>query len=334
MSYFRGSRKSQINFTNIDPIRKNSNSKARIDQNIINYLNQINEKGKLKKISSLNEIKAEKKIFNNNNIIYTGLNENIHIDYERKNKARRSLLYLLNKMSGGTFCPQIMDYFKEIRELKKQEEQLKEVNEEENVDESVSQTNKNSSNLLSNLKKPILVGKSKNNYLNYKFNKRNGKDNNFKEEKNEKNIISKNYTNDLGIKDLEDYIDSDEIEKVNNNKFNYNKEARAKRKFLEEYTIDEDDRFYHKKERKNGNKKYKQKIEYEEDENNMEDTHSLKRNAFPSIKKINFSRMNTISGRGLFKNNNFLDKQSFKNNNMLKKNNSNYLVSSEIKEEK
>jgi hypothetical protein len=266
MSYFKGPRKSQINIANIDPIRKNS--LVRIDQNILSYLNQINEKGKLKKISSLNEIKAEKKIFSNNNNIYNGLNENIHVDYERKNKARRSLLYLLNKMSGGTFCPQIMDYFKEIRELKKQEEQLKEVNEEENADESISQQNKNNSKILSNLKKPILVGKSKNNYLNYKFNKRNGKDNNIKEEKNEINAISKNYANDLGIKDLEEFIDSEEIEKVNGNKFNYNKEAQAKKKFLEEYTIDEDDRFYHKKERKNWNKKYKQKNEYEEDDNN------------------------------------------------------------------
>ena len=332
MSYFKGPRKSQINIANIDTIRKNS--LVRIDQNILSYLNQINEKGKLKKISSLNEIKAEKKIFSNNNNIYNGLNENIHVDYERKNKARRSLLYLLNKMSGGTFCPQIMDYFKEIRELKKQEEQLKEVNEEENADESISQQNKNNSKILSNLKKPILVGKSKNNYLNYKFNKRNGKDNNIKEEKNEINAISKNYANDLGIKDLEEFIDSEEIEKVNGNKFNYNKEAQAKKKFLEEYTIDEDDRFYHKKERKNWNKKYKQKNEYEEDDNNLEDIQSLKRNAFPSLKKIQFNRMNTISGRGLFKNNIFLDKHSFKNSSTIKINNSNYYVSSEIKEEK
>ena len=332
MSYFRGPRKSQINIANIDPMRKNSI--VRIDQNILSYLNQINEKGKLKKIASLNEIKGEKKIFNNSNIIYNGLNENIHVDYERKNKARRSLLYLLNKMSGGTFCPQIMDYFKEIRELKKQEEQLKEVNEEENADESITQQNKNNSNILSNLKKPILVGKSKNNYLNYKFNKRNGKDNNIKEEKNEINAISKNYANDLGIKDLEEFIDSEEIEKVNGNKFNYNKEAQAKRKFLEEYTIDEDDRFYHKKERKNWNKKYKQKNEYEEDENNLEDIQNLKRNAFPSLKKIQFNRMNTISGRGLFKNNIFMDKHSFKNTSSIKINNSNYYVSSEIKEEK
>ena len=37
---------------------------------------------------------------------------------------------------------------------------------------------KNSKNLLSNLKNPILVGHRKNNFHNYKFNRRSGKDNN------------------------------------------------------------------------------------------------------------------------------------------------------------
>ena len=274
-----------------------------IEQNILNFLNQLNEKNKLKKISSLNEEKYKNILVSNYN--YNGLNENIHIDYERKNKARRSLLYLMNKISGGTFCPQINDYFKEIREIKKQEEQLKEVKDEENGDETLDKNNNKNNNILSNLK-------SKNNILNYKFNKKNGKDSNSMEK--EVNIISKNYTNDYNLKDLEEFIDSDEIEKMNNNKFNFNKEAQAKKKFLEEFTIDEDDKFYHKKERKNYNKKYKPKIEYveEEEENNLEDIPNFKKNAFPSLKKEKFNRMNTISGRTLFNKNNFSDKE--KNN--------------------
>ena len=299
MSYLRNSKKSQKRVTIQETVPRNS--KMHIEQNILNYLNQINEKNKLKKISSLNEEKYKKILVTNHN--YTGLNENIHVDYERKNKARRSLLYLMNKMSGGTFCPQIEDYFKEIREIKKQEEQLKEVKEEENGDEGLDKNNKKNNNILSNLK-------SKNNILNYKFNKKNGKDSNNVEK--EVNIISKNYVNDYNLKELEEFIDSDEIEKINSNKFNFNKEAQAKKKFLEEYTIDEDDKFCHKKERKHYTKKYKPKIGYAEEEENLDDIPTFKKNAFPTLKKVQFNRMNTISGRTLINKNNFLDKE--KNN--------------------
>ena len=316
MSYLRGHKNSLRNNTSKDLAPRNS--KTRIDQNILNYLTQVNEKSKLKKLSSLNEVKSEKTQPNT----YNGLNDNIHIDFERKNKARRSLLYLLNKMSGGTFCPQIVDYFKEIRELKKQEEQLKEVKEEENVDEPTLKDSKNflpkNANLITNLKTPI-----KNNYINYKFTKRSGKDINFTEEKN---IGSKQYIKDFGLKDLEEFIDSEEIERINSNKFNFNKEAQAKKKFLEEYTIDEDDRYFYKKQKKNQNKKYKE-TECDIEENNIEGIDNFKKNAFPSLKTNKLNRMNTISGGGNFKKNNFLNKEknNYKNN---------YNVSSEIQEEK
>ena len=326
MSHLRG--RNSIHKINGNDFERR-NSKKGIDQNLINYLTQVNGKSKFKKISSLNQSKDKSTLSNHYN--YNGLNDNIHFDFERKNKARRSLLYLLNKMSGGTFCPQIVNYFKEIRELKKQEEQLKEVKEvkeEENQNEPIiNQTKKyrtkNNKNLLSNLKNPILVGQSKNNYPNYKFNRRSGKDNNINNE--EKNTLSKQYTNDFGIKELEHFLDSEEIEKMNGNKFNFNKEAQAKKKFLEEYTIDEDDRYYRKKERKN-EKKYKQKIEYDEEENIREDIENFKKTEFPKLKIPKLNRLNTISGRGTIKKNNFLDKE--KSSHL---NNYNF---SEIKEEK
>ena len=306
------------------------NSRVKIDQNILNYLSQVNEKGKLKKISSLNEAK-DGKISTNT---YNGLNDNIHIDFERKNKARRSLLYLLNKMSGGTFCPQIIDYFKEIRELKKQEELLKEVKEEENIEEppiiinttKVEKNNyiKTSSNMLSNFKNQILSGQNKNNYPSYNFTKRNEKDNNINEEKS---LISKHYARDFELKDLEKFIDSDEIAKMNGNKFNFNKEAQAKKKFLEEITIDEDDRYYQKKARRNEKKKFKENEIYELEVN--VDNKSIKKNEIPNLNlnKIKLNRMNTISG-GVMKENNFA---SNKNNNI---NINHYNATSEIKEEK
>ena len=312
MSYVRGPKKSFIISNEI--IEKNP--KLRVEQNIIKYLNQANEKGKLKKISTINEAKIEWVLQNKNN--YNCLNENVHIDFERKNKAGRSLLYLLNKMSGGTFCPQIVNYFNEIRELNKQEEQLKEVKEEipENSEEPIIKQEKtlipkNCKNLLTNFKKPILSGQNKSNYINYKFQRRSGKNNIPLNEKNEINIISKNYSKDIGLKDMEEFIDSEEIDKAKVNRFNFNREAQAKKNILEEYTYD---RTFPKKKKKT--LKYQDKIIYdEEQENRMEIIPNFKKNAFPNIKKLQLNRMNTISGGGFFKKNNFLNKEKYNYNN-------------------
>ena len=333
MSYLKNRNKT-IRNSNTTSEYLRQNSRVKIDQNILNYLSQVNDKGKLKKISSLNEAKDGKISANT----YNGLNDNIHIDFERKSKARRSLLYLLNKMSGGTFCPQIIDYFKEIRELKKQEELLKEVKEEDiNEDEPpiiINSTKgeknnyiKNNNSILSNFKNQILNGQNKSNYPNYNFTKRNEKDNNINEEKS---LISKHYARDFELKDLEKFIDSDEIAKMNGNKFNFNKEAQAKKKFLEEITIDEDDRYYQKKARRNEKKKFKEN-EIFEVEVNVEDN-NIKRKEDPKVPSLNLNklklnRMNTISG-GFMKENNLA---SNKNNNI---NLNNYNATSEIIEEK
>jgi hypothetical protein len=45
-----------------------------------------------------------------------GLNDNILNDFEHKDKARKGLLFLLNKLSSGSFCPEINQYFRELRE--------------------------------------------------------------------------------------------------------------------------------------------------------------------------------------------------------------------------
>jgi hypothetical protein len=45
-----------------------------------------------------------------------GLTDNILNDYETKDKARKGLMYLLNRMSGNTFCPEIREYFEELKE--------------------------------------------------------------------------------------------------------------------------------------------------------------------------------------------------------------------------
>jgi hypothetical protein len=45
-----------------------------------------------------------------------GLNDNIQADYDYKNKARKGLQFLLYKMSGGNICPNIKEYYKELRD--------------------------------------------------------------------------------------------------------------------------------------------------------------------------------------------------------------------------
>jgi hypothetical protein len=46
-----------------------------------------------------------------NNHFHLICSENINKDRERKNKAKKGLLYLLNNLSGNKFCPEINKYY-------------------------------------------------------------------------------------------------------------------------------------------------------------------------------------------------------------------------------
>lgn len=48
-----------------------------------------------------------------------GLNDNINIDADFKDKAKKGLLYLLNKLSGNKFCPEIDSYFEQVKKEKR-----------------------------------------------------------------------------------------------------------------------------------------------------------------------------------------------------------------------
>jgi hypothetical protein len=93
-----------------------------VNDEIYNYLvdtkNGIysNNKKKYKKNGfeeDLDTIPEDKKI---NPIPVKGLDDNNNNDHELKSKARKGLLLLLNKMSGGSFCPDINKYFKKLHE--------------------------------------------------------------------------------------------------------------------------------------------------------------------------------------------------------------------------
>ena len=49
------------------------------------------------------------------------LNEDITNDKDKRFTAKKGLLYLLNNLSNGTFCPDIEDYFKKMKEKKVEE---------------------------------------------------------------------------------------------------------------------------------------------------------------------------------------------------------------------
>ena len=46
------------------------------------------------------------------------MNENVNYDKAKRTQAKKGLLYLLNNLSGGAFCPEINTYFEEMKELK------------------------------------------------------------------------------------------------------------------------------------------------------------------------------------------------------------------------
>lgn len=54
----------------------------------------------------------------NTNAFNVIMNENLNVDKTKRSQAKKGLLYLLNNLSGGSFCPEINTYFDEMKELK------------------------------------------------------------------------------------------------------------------------------------------------------------------------------------------------------------------------
>ena len=212
-----------------------------IDPTIITYISKVHhEKERPRKIASVNEF--ENKDLNINN----GLNDNIHVDTDKKSKARRSLLYLLNVMSGGTFCPEINSYFNELREMKIKENQEKKENKDlpKLEKEEINHANnkefsiKNPIKRIQSLREQLLNNnkQSQNNTerFNYHFKKREKENENEKINEKDENLQIKTYTNDFGLKDFENYYSLEEIEKNTQTKFSFtlNKQTQARNKLF------------------------------------------------------------------------------------------------------
>ena len=251
-----------------------------IDPTIITYISKVHhEKERPRKIASLNEFDNKELYINN------GLNDNIHVDTDKKSKARRSLLYLLNVMSGGTFCPEINSYFNELREMKNKENQENKDNKEE---PKLEKEGTNVSGKEFSIKNPIkriqtlrdqLLSNNKQNQnnterFNYHFKKRE-KDNEIEKiDEKDENLQIKTYTNDFGLKDFENYYSVEEIEKNTQTKFSFtlNKQTQARMKLF-------------KKDEENEKSKKHKKSTFEIKKPSNKKTSSINNSSFNSSKR-------------------------------------------------
>lgn len=190
-------------------------SSIQMKQNILNYFTKANTRNKIKKIASLNDKKTE--------IIKENKKEDFFKDFEKKAKARRSLLYLLNIKSGGTYYPQIIEYFKQIKKSKMKEDFFKEIK-ENNIQESnnylIIKNNDSSQN--TKIRSKFYPYKTAINNLSHEKNEIKELKENFNENKN---IMKDNNELNFNNKSTDNIIDNIEIKNTNqeNNEINNNK---------------------------------------------------------------------------------------------------------------
>ena len=93
-----------------------------INPEILNYIQKVQNDNEKSKILTQNKnnmpIQVERiitnKLISTNN--YQGLNEDMTLDKDTRFAAKKGLLYLLNNLSNGTFCPDIEEYFSKMKE--------------------------------------------------------------------------------------------------------------------------------------------------------------------------------------------------------------------------
>ena len=160
-----------------------------------------------------------------------GLNEDMTLDKDKRFTAKKGLLYLLNNLLNGTFCPDIEEYFAKMKEAKIEEMKHKvkslEHNKMMNDDDLESNTNKKY-NLIKKSNKEF-SSPSKDSNIESSINI------NFIDNKTKNNAVInqkyglKKYDKDYDADDLINLYDKNEI-KDKTFQINYNKEKRYKMK--------------------------------------------------------------------------------------------------------
>ena len=217
----------------IKPGPNKRKSSIQINQNMFNFFNKGNEGSKTKTSSVLNDKKIEK--------INNSLYENCKADFEKKNKAKRCLLYLLNIKSKGTFCPQIVEYFKNIKKTKIKEEDLGEIIEKDLENQEKIKPNieeKKPHEFTSKFKTQIMEKQTGINFINLKNDENKEKEENINQENN---IINENNELNFDFKDSENFIiENTESEKKEDtqNKIDLNQESQENKNVNEEIQIE------------------------------------------------------------------------------------------------
>ena len=217
----------------IKPGPNKRKSSIQINQNTFNFFNKGNEGSKTKTSSVLIDKKTEK--------INNSLYENCKADFEKKNKAKRCLLYLLNIKSKGTFCPQIVEYFKNIEKTKIKEEDLGEIIEKDLENQEKIKPNieeKKPHEFTSKFKTQIMEKQTGINFINLKNDENKEKEENINQENN---IINENNELNFDFKDSENFIiENTESEKKEDtqNKIDLNQESQENKNVNEEIQIE------------------------------------------------------------------------------------------------
>ena len=212
-----------------------------INPDILTYIQKVqNDKDKIKRISiTKNQMSSQVERILTNKLLNantsSGLNEDMTFDKEKRLSAKKGLLYLLNTLSNGTFCPDIEEYFTKMKDAKVEELRKKAKLLEYSKDTSEKDLKGD------NAKKYNLMKKSSSKELSSNNNENNNEEksmNPFKLNKEKKSEINekyglKKYDKDLDAEDLINLYDKKEL-KDNTFQINYNKEKRFKMKLKKE----------------------------------------------------------------------------------------------------
>ena len=223
----------------VKKVQSQKKESSPINPEILTYIQKVqndNEKSKILTQTKNNmPIQVERiitnKLINTNN--YQGLNEDMTFDKDTRFAAKKGLLYLLNNLSKGTFCPDIDEYFAKMKEAKMEEFRKKPKLLDYRSEDELRGDKKKQYNLL---KKSPKIESSLNNEreksldeISKNVNIRTNKiDKGKYSEINEKFGLKK-YNKDYDAEDLLNLYDENEI-KDNTFQINYNKEKKFKMK--------------------------------------------------------------------------------------------------------
>ena len=221
-------------------IKKNAGSRQEaspINPEILTYIQKVqndNDKTKILNQTKNNmPIQVERiitnKLINTNNS--PGLNEDMTYDKDKRFTAKKGLLYLLNNLSNGTFCPDIEEYFSKMKEAKMEEFKHK----SRLLDSNIKNSGDDSDVKRRSTKKKSTREPNYKRLLNNMDN--NIEDNQTNEGK--KNFFRKNNNNEIrdeiGIKKYEKDYDADDLKYLYDTfQINFNKEKMIKMKLKNE----------------------------------------------------------------------------------------------------